>query len=158
MCHRKNNIFSKFHYNALKVFCHLQKVTVSFRSFCKSVSAKIFHLQRNSWKGFWQVLISVKVKIIKLNWVKLAEVMKKLDSSRTSINYIRLSKLVTMIVIFMTFCLKLCSSFILCFSKFKEASLKPSMSCSILVKYTLVNKDEIFTFSLYLIPLEFGNP
>ena len=84
--------------------------------------------------------------------------MKKLDSSRTSINYIRLSKLVTMIVIFMTFCLKLCSSFILCFSKFKGASLKPSMSCSILVKYTLVNKDEIFTFSLYLIPLEFGNP
>ena len=72
MCHRKNKISSKFHYNALGAFCHLQKVTVSLRCFCKSVSAKIFHLQRNSWKGFWQVLASVKVKIIKLNWVKLA--------------------------------------------------------------------------------------
>lgn len=45
-----------------------------------------------------------------------------------------------------------------CFSRFKETfSLKLSMLCSNLIKYTLVNKDEIFTLSPYLIPPEFKN-
>ena len=62
----------------------------------------------------------------------------------------KVHELMSMIIIFMTFCCKFVGSLFFCFSRFKETfSFKLSMTYNNLVK-DFVNKDEIFIiFSVY---------
>lgn len=55
------------------------------------------------------------------------------------------------IIICMTFVLNIVDSFMFCFFRFKETfSPKLSLTCSSLIKHTLVNKENVYRF---LIPL-----
>lgn len=84
----------------------------------QNCSAKYFHLQEIHTERTG----SDNFKIIKLNWVEVSELMEKLDSSRTSINYMGLNELRRMIIIFNDFDQNIAGSLMFCFWNMKTFS------------------------------------
>lgn len=86
------------------------------------------------------------------NWTgyKFPELMENLDSSRIGIWNMELNELIRMIIILFSHISlwNLAGSFVLHFSSL-------SMTYSNFIKYISENRTETFTFSPYLIPLEF---
>ena len=103
---------------AIFVFCHLSMVIALPWCFCKSVLAKkcfIFkEIHGEDPDKYYRMQVSDNFKIITLNWIRIPKTLMEnwwihksanKRSRRKKDNYMGLSELMRMIIIFVTFCL-----------------------------------------------------